>query len=224
MQRSHLKLLPGESIRTPRILLMFWQGDRLESQNLLRRFLLAHHSPLPKAAGRLPVFYGSWGELREKTQLDAIQWFVDNKIPIDVFWIDAGWYGDKPFRKARPTPTASGGNTPAAGGRTRSPIPRGLRPIGQAAPPQPPGLPPVDRSRSGCSAAPISSGSIPTGCWAHSGDNYLVNLGNPAARQGITDIVSALIDEGGIWPATARTSTPTRKASGTPPTRPTAGA
>ena len=30
------------------------------------------------------------------------------------------------------------------------------------------------------------------------GDNYLVNLGNPAARKGITQIVSSLIREGGL--------------------------
>ncbi len=57
MRKTHLKLLPGESIRTPRILLLFWQGDRMESQNLLRRFLLAHHAPLSQAmSGRWPVF------------------------------------------------------------------------------------------------------------------------------------------------------------------------
>ena len=30
------------------------------------------------------------------------------------------------------------------------------------------------------------------------GENYLVNLGNPAARKGITEIVSSLIREGGL--------------------------
>ena len=45
MKRTHLKLLPGEEIRLPRILLLFWQGDVTYSQNLLRRLLLAHYSP-----------------------------------------------------------------------------------------------------------------------------------------------------------------------------------
>ena len=42
MERTHLKLLPGEQIRTPRMLLLFWQGNqRLRGHNLLRSFLLA---------------------------------------------------------------------------------------------------------------------------------------------------------------------------------------
>ena len=45
-QKTHLKLPPGESIRTPRILLLQWQGnDRLVGHNQLRRLLLAHYVP-----------------------------------------------------------------------------------------------------------------------------------------------------------------------------------
>ena len=45
MQKTHLKLLPGEEIRSPRILLLFWQGEPLHGQNMLRQFILAHHTP-----------------------------------------------------------------------------------------------------------------------------------------------------------------------------------
>jgi alpha-galactosidase len=198
MQRTHLKLLPGESIRTPRILLLFWQGDRLESQNLLRRFLLAHHSPLPKtAAGRLPVFYGSWGELREKTQLDAIQWFVDNKIPIDVFWIDAGWYGDKPFQEGSTDANSEWWKYTGSWRPNKITYPRGLAPIGQA----------CRRNNLGLllwiEAERVFRGTDlqrqhPEWLLGPQGDNYLVNLGNPAARQGITQIVSSLVREGDL--------------------------
>lgn len=47
---TRLRLRPGEEIRTPRILLVFWNGEPLTGHNLLRRFLLAHH--VPKSAGR----------------------------------------------------------------------------------------------------------------------------------------------------------------------------
>jgi alpha-galactosidase len=197
MQRTHLKLLPGESIRTPRILLLFWQGDRLESQNLLRRFLLAHHSPLPKGTGRLPVFYGSWGELREKTQLEAIQWFVDNKIPIDVFWIDAGWYGDKPFQEGSTDANSEWWKYTGSWRPNKITYPRGLAPIGQA----------LRRNNLGfllwIEAERVFRGTDlqrqhPEWLLGPQGDNFLVNLGNPAARQGITDIVSSLIREGDL--------------------------
>jgi alpha-galactosidase len=45
-QDTHLKLYPGESIRTPRILLLQWQGnDRFVGHNQLRKLLLAHYVP-----------------------------------------------------------------------------------------------------------------------------------------------------------------------------------
>jgi len=55
MALTHLKLHPGEEVRSPRILLLFWQGQsviasdqqRLRGNNLLRRFILAHHRPHP---------------------------------------------------------------------------------------------------------------------------------------------------------------------------------
>ena len=49
MEKTHLKLHPGEKIRSPRILLLFWQGqERFRGHNLLRRYILAHHTPLEK--------------------------------------------------------------------------------------------------------------------------------------------------------------------------------
>ena len=47
MERTHLKLYPGEEIRTPRILLLFWHGDRTRGHNLWRRLILAHYTPRP---------------------------------------------------------------------------------------------------------------------------------------------------------------------------------
>ncbi len=55
MQRTHLVLHPGEEIRTPRIVLMPWNGSETtvtetgtnwqDAQNTWRRLLLAHYSP-----------------------------------------------------------------------------------------------------------------------------------------------------------------------------------
>ena len=45
-QTTHLKLHPGESIRTPRILVLQWQGnDRFLGHNQFRKLLLAHYVP-----------------------------------------------------------------------------------------------------------------------------------------------------------------------------------
>jgi alpha-galactosidase len=53
-QTTHLKLHPGESIRTPRILVLQWQGnDRFLGHNQFRRLLLAHY--VPRMDGQIAV-------------------------------------------------------------------------------------------------------------------------------------------------------------------------
>ena len=50
---THLKLLPGEEIRSPLVLLQFWKGeDWLRAQNIWRRWFIAHS--VPKPGGKLP--------------------------------------------------------------------------------------------------------------------------------------------------------------------------
>ncbi|MDE0043760.1 MAG: hypothetical protein OXT74_17095 [Candidatus Poribacteria bacterium] len=45
MSESHLLLHPGERIRMPRILIIFWNDDRILGHNQWRRLLLDHYSP-----------------------------------------------------------------------------------------------------------------------------------------------------------------------------------
>ena len=49
---THFKLLPGEEVRTPLIVLQFWKGDWIRAQNIWRRWMLAHNVPRP--GGKLP--------------------------------------------------------------------------------------------------------------------------------------------------------------------------
>ena len=51
MEGVHLALRPGELIRSPRILLIPWEGDRRRGQNALRRFLHRHVAPREVVAG-----------------------------------------------------------------------------------------------------------------------------------------------------------------------------
>ncbi len=52
MEWTHLKLLPGETIRTPRTVLLFWQGaDDLRGNNLFRQLLMDQY--LPRRDGKL---------------------------------------------------------------------------------------------------------------------------------------------------------------------------
>jgi len=99
MELTHLRLEPGERIRTPRMLLLFWKGaDRLRAQNLLRRFILAHHSPRPGGhLAQLPVAACSWfafdsgNKVTEENQIEFASTYK-KMMPIDTFWVDAGWF------------------------------------------------------------------------------------------------------------------------------------
>ena len=92
--RTHLVLHPGEEIRTPRMLLLFYEGDRWRGQNLLRRFLLAHHRPQRDGQPLVaPITCGNWGGTRAEVHLDNIRQIIAQNLPIEYYWIDAEWFG-----------------------------------------------------------------------------------------------------------------------------------
>lgn len=95
MGGEHLTLHPGESIRTPRILWMPWEGtDPLRGNNLLRRFILSHHTYRPDGKTvPAPVTAAHWGGMKAPCQFDRIKIIADEKLDYDYYWIDAGWYG-----------------------------------------------------------------------------------------------------------------------------------
>jgi alpha-galactosidase len=47
MEKLRTKLLPGETIRTPAIMISFWRNDRMRGHNILRSLLREHYSPGP---------------------------------------------------------------------------------------------------------------------------------------------------------------------------------
>jgi alpha-galactosidase len=93
--RTRIALEPGEDIRTPRVVLLFYQGDRWRGQNLWRRFVLAHHRPKrngkPLIAG---ITCGNWGGTSAEVHLDNITKVESHKLPIEYYWIDADWFGN----------------------------------------------------------------------------------------------------------------------------------
>jgi alpha-galactosidase len=94
MKTTHLLLHPGEQIRTPTILLLAWQGDDADAHNLLRRHILAWHTP--HYDGKpvvLPVSHLGWGGMKTSTSLRLIDQISAEKIGFENFWMDAGWYG-----------------------------------------------------------------------------------------------------------------------------------
>lgn len=94
MDGVSLRLHPGESIRTPRILLLHWQGEPIDGNNLLRRYILAHRTPL--CDGRpleAPACFATWGGQPTPKHLAFIKRLDEQNLKYDCYWVDAGWYG-----------------------------------------------------------------------------------------------------------------------------------
>jgi alpha-galactosidase len=127
MEKTHLKLLPGEKIRGPRILLLGWQGDRQVAHNRFRRLLLFHY--VPKLAGRplrLPVAgqcFDRYWQTRPlwDTVAEQIAFAkVIHKAGCNTYWFDAAWF--------------EGGFPNGVGNWFPKPkrFPEGMRPVGDA--------------------------------------------------------------------------------------------
>ena len=104
MRNTDLFLLPQESIRTPLISLMFYNGEnRIEGQNKFRQFILSHHTrKINGKNAEAPLCGGfEWGDpapcneyccLTEDMAIAMAKRYNQFGIMPDVFWLDAGWY------------------------------------------------------------------------------------------------------------------------------------
>ncbi len=99
---THFKLLPGEEVRSPLVVLQFWKGDRTRSQNIWRRWMLAHN--LPRPGGKLPPVelaacsshqFGEMIHANTKNQEFFIDRYLQEGLKLDYWWMDAGWYWNK---------------------------------------------------------------------------------------------------------------------------------
>jgi alpha-galactosidase len=98
-EQTHFKLRTGEEVRTPLSALMFWKGDWLSSQNLWRRWMLAHNVPRPGGRPLVPQMaacsshqYGEMINANEANQKMFVDRYLEERLPLDYWWMDAGWY------------------------------------------------------------------------------------------------------------------------------------
>jgi alpha-galactosidase len=91
---TRFKLHPGEEVRSPLSVLLFWKGDWIRSQNLWRRWMIAHN--LPRPGGKLvPTHYaGCFGNAQPRAdeEIAQIDGWLKEGIKLDYWFIDAGWY------------------------------------------------------------------------------------------------------------------------------------
>lgn len=98
MELTHLRLYPGERIRTPSILLLFWHGERLYGHNLMRRLILKYYTPKNKdGLVQPPVAYSVhslyyYNATSEKNLIDFIKKLAKLNLGVECVWLDAGWF------------------------------------------------------------------------------------------------------------------------------------
>ena len=193
MQNLHTILHPGESIRCPRIMQLYWQGgDQYRAYNLFRRTMLAHI--VPRIDGKVvepPIVHLStaYYELNDTNEqnvlshLDSLQ-----GLGFEMFWLDAYWTGPGGF------PNSMGNyGFPLERVEPKDRFPHGLKAIGDAV--EKAGLKFLmwfepERVASGTYIAKEHPEWVIGGA---SGGLY--NLGIPEARKFMTDYLNAAIRE-----------------------------
>jgi alpha-galactosidase len=197
MLKTHLLLHPGETIRTPRILLMTWKGDLADEQNTWRKLMLADYSPKDLNGNTViePICFCSGGDEPIANKLAAAQFIHDKNIPVDLYWIDAGWYGDKNLDWVH-----------NRGSWKLIPqyYPNGFKPLGDL----------LKSFNVGFLVWLEAETAMPTSTFVKDHPEWYIpkppnsgsdedfpsslNLGNPAALKGMTDFVSKLITDSGM--------------------------
>ena len=96
---THLSLLPGEEIRTPLMVLQFWAGEYIDSQNVWRSWMLDYN--VPQTDGKpAPLHwaacsshqYAEMIKADSASQKHCIDRYLAEKIGLEYWWMDAGWY------------------------------------------------------------------------------------------------------------------------------------
>ena len=182
-ETTHFKLLPGEEVRTPLMVVQFWKGgDWVRAQNIWRRWMIAHNVPKPLPApmtlGCSSRMFEEMAKANEENQIACVDRYREQELPIDYWWMDAGWY---PI-KANWTSTGTWEVD-----KTR--FPRGFKPV---------------RDRAGKIVVWFEPERVTPDTWLAKNHpewllgGTLLDLGNPAALDWLTNHIDRLITENGI--------------------------
>ncbi len=97
MERTNFRLLPGETIRQPSILVLARKNQtRRQFKTLVHRFMLDNKAPRDSKGQIIPPILAvasGGGNKTPQMMADILQYCIDNKMPFDTYWVDAGWYG-----------------------------------------------------------------------------------------------------------------------------------
>ena len=190
---THFTLHPGEEVRSPLVVLQFWKGDRIDAQNTWRRWMIAHNVPRPGGqlhpahlSGCSSHFFNEMVAADEASQIQFIDRYMAEKIPIDFWWMDAGWYVN-----------ASGWPNTGTWEVDTKRFPRGLRAITDHA-----------HRQSLQTIVWFEPERVTPGTWLYEnhpdwllgqdGEQKLLDLGNPDAWKWLVDHTDRLLTDQGI--------------------------
>ena len=190
---THFKLLPGEEVRGPLVAMQFYDGDWMSAQNVWRRWMIAYN--LPRTGGQLPppqlaaepgIVTNIMMDGNETNMRELLDRYREERIPLDYWWMDAGWY-----------PIRTGWKNTGTWEPDPQRFPHGLRAITDYA-----------RSSGIKSIVWFDVERVAPGTWLYEkrpelllgqeGQEKLLYLGNHDGWQWLVDRVSELIKEQGI--------------------------
>ena len=193
---THFALQPGEEVRTPLSVLLFYNGDHARSQNLWRRWMMAHNMPRLHGELHAPFLAAFWEGVTmetadEQSQIKPLDRYAQEGIQLDYWWMDAGWY-----------PCGNSWSPTGTWAVDRERFPRGLRYIADHA-----------RARGVKTLAWFEPERVSPGTWlwrehpewllcagretgkTQAAERRLLDLGNPEAWQWLVANTCKLIDE-----------------------------
>jgi len=190
---THFTLYPGEEVRSPLMALQFYQGDLSRARNVWRRWMLQYGMPRPHGRTLVPQTaacsshqFGEMIHANDENQKFFIDRYLDERIRLDYWWMDAGWYVNE-----------SGWPNTGTWEVDRARFPGGLRSITDHG-----------HSKGVRSIVWFEPERVTAGTWlwrehpewllGSDGGTRLLNLGNPEALDWLIHHVSALIDSEGI--------------------------
>ena len=197
MQHLNTTLHPGETIRSPRIMQLYWSGsDQFAAYNMFRRTMFSHI--MPKIDGGVvtpPIVHlsTSFYELNDSTESNVLSHLDGIKgLGFEAFWLDAYWTRDG-------FPSGMGNyGFPIQRAEPKDRFPNGLKPIGDAAHKEKMKFV-VWFEPERVAAGTFIAKENPEWVMSPSGDGSgLFNLGIPEARDFMTKYLNAVIKEYGM--------------------------
>ncbi len=105
MKRTDIALYAKESMRTPSMVLLFFDGDQDAGHNQFRRLMIKSYTPMRSGEklDTLPTFINNWGGLGINSHFGAVGQSEGLGTPFEGLWIDAGWYNAEPSDSSHDT-------------------------------------------------------------------------------------------------------------------------